>query len=89
MSLPTVTHNYQGFKVIANLQIGARAYVKLQDGTIEIYELKENFIGKNTGTDITYTNGISIKDTEQDLVMYTCYTDYGDITITRWDRVYE
>lgn len=82
-------HNYQGFKKIMNLKIGDKAYVKKADGTIEIYQIKEKFIGKNTGTDIVNSEGVSIANTEQDLVMYTCYTDDGDITITRWDRVLE
>lgn len=80
-------HNYQGFKKIMNLKIGDKAYVKKADGTIEIYQIKERFIGKNTGTDIVTPEGISIADTEQDLIMYTCYTNDGDITITRWDRI--
>lgn len=82
-------HNYQGFKKIMNLKIGDKAYVKKADGTIDIYQIKENFIGKNTGTDIVNSEGISIVDMKQDLIMYTCYTNDGDITITRWDKVLE
>lgn len=80
-------HHYQGFKKIINLNVGAKAYIKMNDGTIKTYYLKNKFIGENTGVDLTDGNGNSIQTLEGSLVMYTCYTSDRKIMLTLWNEV--
>lgn len=80
-------HYYQGFKKIINLNIGDEAYVKMGDGTLKRYYLKNKLIGLNTAVDLTDEAGNSIQTMDGTLVMYTCYTSDKKIMITLWDEV--
>lgn len=80
-------HHYQGFKKIINLNAGTKGYIKMNDGTIKTYYLKNKLIGENIGVDLTDENGNSIQTLEGSLVMYTCYTSDKKIMITLWDEV--
>ena len=75
-------HDYQGFKVLVNLSVGTKAYIKLSDGSIKTYKLIKKSKGKNTGPDLVDTNGNSFFDMKSDLIMYTCYN--GGIMSTLW-----
>lgn len=78
-------HNYQGFNKIIDLPIGTKAYIKLSDENIMTYELTAKNIGKNLGADIVNSEGESIADINDSLIMYTCYDSSNSIMITFWD----
>lgn len=68
-------HNYQGFKVLVNLNIGDKAYIKLNDGTVQTYRMIYKSKGYNTGPDLIDINNNSFYNMNSDLIMYTCYDD--------------
>lgn len=68
-------HNYQGFRVLINLNVGDKAYIKLNDGSIITYRLIYKSKGYNTGPDLIDINNNSFYDMNSDIIMYTCYED--------------
>lgn len=80
-------HNYQGFNKIINLSDGAEAYLKKQDGTIEIYKLNNKFVGRNISEDLIDLSGNSVQNMNCNLIIYTCYGTGDGIMITLWDQV--
>lgn len=75
-------HYYQGFSVLANLNVGANSYIKFKDGTTIRYRLIKKARGVNTGPDLKDTNGNSFLNMNSDIIMYTCYGD--GIMVTLW-----
>lgn len=80
-------HYYQGFKKIVNLNVGDTASIKMNDGTVKNYYLKNKLIGINASADLTDEAGNSIQTMDGTLVMYTCYTSDKKIMITLWDEI--
>lgn len=68
-------HNYQGFKVLVNLNIGDKAYIRLNDGNVLTYRLIYKSKGYNTGPDLIDVNNNSFYNMSSDLIMYTCFED--------------
>ena len=68
-------HNYQGFRILINLNVGDKAYIKLNDGSIITYRLIYKSKGYNTGPDLIDINNNSFYDMNSDIIMYTCYED--------------
>ena len=62
-------HNYQGFKVLVNLNVGDKAYIKLNDGTILTYRLIYKSKGYNTGPDLIDINNNSFYDMASDIII--------------------
>lgn len=79
-------HNYQGFSKIINLNSGDYLYLKKIDGTINVYQMTNKFIGKNISTDITDLNGVSIQEMDSDIILYTCYSS-DTIMVTLWNLI--
>ncbi len=75
-------HNYQGFNVLVNLNIGDTSYIKLKNGSTIRYKLIKKSKGYNKGEDLVDTNGNSFFKMNSDIIMYTCYQD--GIMATLW-----
>lgn len=75
-------HNYQGFSILANLNVGTTSYIKFKDGSIIRYRLIKKSKGVNTGPDLKDNNGNSFLNMDSDIIMYTCYGD--GIMVTLW-----
>lgn len=80
-------HWNQGFLAIKDCQVGDRAYLKHQDGTIEEYECKGVFTGHNLEYDLVLDDGTSLDNVAMDLYCYTCNGNWQNIYITIFDRV--
>ena len=75
-------HNYQGFSVLINLQLGSKASIKFKNGSTIKYRLIKKSEGINTGPDLIDTKGNSFFKMNSDIIMYTCYKD--GIMVTLW-----
>ena len=75
-------HNYQGFNVLINLNVGTTSYIKFKNGKTIKYKLIKKSKGVNTGPDLVDTKGNSFFDMKSDIIMYTCYKD--GIMATLW-----
>ena len=75
-------HNYQGFNVLVNLNIGASSYIKFKNGSAIKYKLIKKSEGVNTGPDLIDNKGNSFFKMNSDIIMYTCYKD--GIMVTLW-----
>lgn len=71
-------HNYQKFRKLPRVEVGAEATITNPDGTIQKYVVTDKFIGYNRGSDMTYKNGTSIWiDNEGGITLYTCVDGTG------------
>ena len=76
-------HNYQGFNVLVNLNIGTTSYIKFKNGNTIKYKLIKKSEGTNTGYDLVDKKGNSFFNMESDIIMYTCYKN--GIMVTLWN----
>lgn len=76
-------HSTQGFAPLPEIEIGDRALLKWEDGTVTVYAAIDIQPGYNDGT-IRYSDGTSAENA-YDLMCYTC-TDYG-VIIVGFERV--
>lgn len=76
-------HSTQGFAPLPEIEIGDRAFLKWEDGTVTVYRCIDIQPGYNDGT-VRYSDGISAESV-YDLMCYTC-TDYG-VIIVGFERV--
>jgi len=76
-------HNYQGFNILVNLNIGTTSYIKFKNGKTIKYKLIYKSKGTNAGEDLIDTNGNSFFDMDSDIIMYTCYKN--GIMVTLWN----
>ena len=71
-------HNYQRFRNLPRVEVGAEATITNPDGTIQKYVVTDKFIGYNAGSDMIYENGTSIwNDNEGGITLYTCVDGTG------------
>ena len=75
-------HNYQGFNVLVNLNVGTTASIKFEDGKTIKYKLIKKSEGTNTGPDLIDKEGNSFFEMKSDIIMYTCYKN--GIMVTLW-----
>lgn len=71
-------HSMQGFAPLPEIEIGNRAFLKWEDGTVTVYCCIDIQPGYNDGT-VRYSDGTSAENV-YDLMCYTC-TDYGVIIV--------
>ena len=76
-------HSTQGFALLPEIEIGDRAFLKWEDGTITVYRCIDIKSGYNDGT-VCYSDGTSAEKV-YDLMCYTC-TEYG-VIIVGFERV--
>lgn len=76
-------HSTQGFAPLPEIEIGDRAFLKWEDGTVTVYRCIDIQPGYNDGT-VRYSNGASAENV-YDLMCYTC-TENG-VIIVGFDRV--
>lgn len=71
-------HNYQRFRNLPRVEVGAEVTITNSDGTVKKYVVTDKFIGYNFGSDMTYENGASIwNDNEGGITLYTCVDGTG------------
>lgn len=76
-------HSTQGFADLPDIEIGERALLRWEDGTVTVYSCVDIQPGYNDGA-VRYSDGTSAADV-YDLMCYTC-TENG-VIIVGFDRV--
>ena len=82
-------HNSQGFWLLTSRSLGKRCYIVRPSGYTEVYELQKiDKNGQNLRYDEITSEGVSIWDTDYDLVLATCNDGEGvSVTITFWNCI--
>ena len=80
-------HWNQGFTKIKNCNIGTKAYLKKNDGTVVTYECVGITTGHNDGWNLTTDEGHNIIDYGFDACAYTCNGCWQNIYIVFFNRV--
>ena len=82
-------HNGQGFNIIKTCKPGDTCYVLHEDGSKDEFVcMRVELNGFNTRMDIVDSDGVSVFDSEYDMITATCNSGGGGhVTIVYWNKI--